>query len=67
VQLLGLNLPVYARGPFSNLSYGLDPKFALPGLKGASDALSGAGKAAGDTAKKAKRGAKGLVKGLFGR
>jgi AsmA protein len=67
VRLLGLNLPVYAKGPFSNLSYGLDPKFTLPGIKSASDALSGAGKAAGDTVKKGKRGAGGLVKGLFGR
>jgi AsmA protein len=67
VQLLGLNLPVYAKGPFSSLSYGLDPKFSLPGIKSASDALSGAGKAAGDTVKKGKRGAEGLVKGLFGR
>ncbi|MDR2743614.1 MAG: AsmA family protein [Desulfovibrio sp.] len=67
VQLLGLNLPVYAKGPFSNLSYGLDPKFALPGIKGAGNALSGAGKSAGDTAKKGKRGTERLVKGLFGR
>ncbi|MDR1660766.1 MAG: AsmA family protein [Desulfovibrio sp.] len=67
VRLLGLNLPVYAKGPFSSLSYGLDPKFTLPGVKSASDALSSAGKAVGDTAKKGKRGAEGLVKGLFGR
>ncbi|MDR3358529.1 MAG: AsmA family protein [Desulfovibrio sp.] len=67
VRLLGLNLPVYARGPFGNLSYGLDPEFTLPGIKGASDALSGAGKKAGDTVKKGKQGTERLVKGLFGR
>jgi AsmA protein len=67
VHALGMNIPVFAKGPFNNLSYGLDAKFALPGLQQTSGTLSKTGKAAGGEVKKGTQKAKGLVKGLFGR
>lgn len=56
IAMLGLTLPVVASGPFSNLSYGLDPKKMLqnvlstPGAaaKGAGNLLQQGGKGAKD-------------------
>lgn len=65
ITMLGVSLPVVASGPFSNLSYGLDPKKMLqnvlntPGTaaKGAGSLLQHGGKGARDVG--------GSLKGLF--
>lgn len=71
VKTLGVNVPVTAKGPFNDISFGVDPKFALdmattlPGAllqKGA----EGGGNA-GSTIKDKARDAGGLIKGLLGR
>lgn len=78
VTTLGMTVPVIVQGPFSDLSYSVDPRFlarmatGLPGAlleggesagKSAGEAAKGAGNALGNTV----RGAGGLVKGLLGR
>lgn len=55
VETLGMSLPVVARGPFSNIAYSLDPRFA-----------QGRGKKLPDLLQDGIRGAEGLVRGLFG-
>ncbi|MDR1856136.1 MAG: AsmA family protein [Desulfovibrio sp.] len=64
VKTLGTTVPVTAKGPFSNISVGIDPKFALEGAKNLPGAIMDGGKGAEGAAKK---GAKGLVKGILGR
>ncbi|HJA79801.1 MAG TPA: AsmA family protein [Candidatus Desulfovibrio intestinavium] len=78
VNTLGMTVPVIVQGPFSNLSYSVDPRFLARMAAGLPDALleggESAGKSAGEAAKGAGnalgntvRGAGGLVKGLLGR
>lgn len=78
ITTLGLNIPVNYEGPFDNLSFSLDSKFALDAVKGlGNNLLEGgkkAGSAAGDTARDAGssiggavRGAGGAIRGLLGR
>lgn len=78
IKTLGMTIPVVVRGPFSNLSYGVDPKFALDMAGKLPGALLGGGKAAGSgvqdgaqgvggAVKKGLDGASGLVRGLFGK
>lgn len=73
IKTLGMNIPVVARGPFNDISYGVDPKFALDVARKLPDLLNrgraGDG-AAEETRQDAPRGAdavRGLMKGLFGR
>lgn len=78
ITTLGLNIPVNYEGPFDNLSFSLDSRFALDAVKGlGSNLLEGgrkAGGAAGDTAREAGSGiggavrdAGGAIRGLLGR
>ncbi|MDO5483487.1 MAG: AsmA family protein [Desulfovibrionaceae bacterium] len=82
VRTLGMSIPLIAQGPFSNISFGIDPKFALDMARKLPAALLEAGKDAGSTAregtqgaagnagsalKKGLEGAEGLVRGLFGK
>ena len=74
VETLGMTIPVIVKGPFSNISYSVDPKFALDMAKKLPELLQNTGKNAGDSAKGAgtllqdgARGAEGLVRGLFGK
>ena len=81
VTTMGLNIPLTFKGPFSDVSVGVDPKFALelgrrlgtaPGAlgRGARDlgtaGAAGAGKAGG-AVREGLGNAGGLVRGLFGR
>ena len=74
VETLGMTVPVIVKGPFSNISYSVDPRFALDMAKKLPGLLQDTGKNAGDSAKGAgtllqngARGAEGLVRGLFGK
>ena len=67
IKTLGLNIPVTAKGPLSDISYGVDPKFALDMAKSLPGALINTGKQAGGTTKDAAKGAGGLVRGILGR
>jgi len=82
VRALGMNIPVVAQGPFSNITYGVEPRFALDMARKLPEALLEAGRAAGGTArdgaqgagqnagdalKKGLDGAGGLIRGLLGR
>ena len=73
-----MTIPVVAKGPFSNISYGVDPKFALDMARKLPGALLDGGKAAGGATrngaagtggvmKKGLEGAGGLMRGLFGK
>ena len=55
VETLGMSVPVIAKGPFSNIGYSLDPKFA-----------QGKGKKLPDLLQDGIRGAEGFVRGLLG-
>lgn len=78
ITTLGLNIPVNYEGPFDDLAFSLDSKFALDAVKGlGGNLLEGgkkAGSAAGDTARGAGssiggavRDAGGAIRGLLGR
>ena len=67
IKTLGLTIPVTAKGPLSDISYGVDPKFALDMAKSLPGALINTGKQAGGTTKDAAKGAGGLVRGILGR
>lgn len=78
ISTLGLNIPVNYEGPFDDLSFSLDSKFALDAVKGLGGSLleggKKAGSAAGETAREAGsgigdavRGAGGSIRGLLGR
>lgn len=73
IKTLGMNIPVVAKGPFNNISYGVDPKFALDvarKLPGLLNRGRTGGSAAEKTGQDAPRGAdavRGLMEGLFGR
>ena len=67
IKTLGLTIPVTAKGPLSDISYGVDPKFALDMAKNLPGALINTGKQAGGTTKDAAKGASGLVRGILGR
>lgn len=78
ITTLGLDIPVNYEGPFDDLSFSLDPKFALDAVKGLGGSLleggKKAGSAAGETAREAGsgigdavRGAGGSIRGLLGR
>ncbi|MDR3363210.1 MAG: AsmA family protein [Desulfovibrio sp.] len=65
VKTLGMTLPVTAKGPFSNVSVGLDPKFALDAIKKAPGAVLDAGKGAAGAVKGGAKNVGDKVKGLF--
>lgn len=75
VNVLGTQIPVVVSGPFANLSYGVDPKWAARMaikaggalLEGGMKAGGGAKGAAGSAVEGAAKGAGGLIKGLMGR
>lgn len=67
IKTLGLTIPVTAKGPLSDISYGVDPKFALDMAKSLPGALINTGKQAGGVTKDAAKGAGGLVRGVLGR
>lgn len=67
VGVLGTQIPVTVSGPFSNLSYGVDPKWAARTAFKAGEVLLQGGKKTGGGALDVVEGAGGLVKGLFGR
>lgn len=67
VGVLGTQIPVTVSGPFTNLSYGVDPKWAARSALKAGEILLQGGKKTGGGALDVVEGAGGLVKGLFGR
>lgn len=67
IKTMGLTIPVTAKGPLSDISYGVDPRFALDMAKNLPGALLKTGKEAGSTTKDAAKGAEGLVRGILGR
>lgn len=70
IKTLGMTIPVIAKGPFSDISYGVDPKFALDLAKKLPGLLRDAGQGRRDVdgaLQEGLRGAGGLMKGLFGR
>lgn len=67
IKTMGMTIPVTAKGPLSDISYGVDPKFALDMAKGLPDALLNTGKQGGGAAKDAAKGAGGLLRGILGR
>ncbi|WP_374281491.1 AsmA family protein [Desulfovibrio sp.] len=67
IKTLGLTIPVTAKGPLSDISYGVDPKFALDMAKKLPGALLDTGKQAGGVTKDATKGAGGLLRGILGR
>ncbi len=70
IKTLGMTIPVTAKGPFSDIAYGVDPKFALDLAKKLPGILRDTGKergGAGGALQEGLRGAGGLVKGLFGK
>ena len=67
IKTLGLTIPVTAKGPLSDISYGVDPKFALDMAKSLPGSLLNTGKQAGGATKDAAKGAEGLLRGIIGR
>ncbi|MTJ92017.1 MAG: AsmA family protein [Desulfovibrio sp.] len=67
IKTLGLTIPVTAKGPLSDISYGVDPKFALDMAKTLPGSLLNTGKQAGGATKDAAKGAEGLLRGIIGR
>lgn len=67
VNVLGTQIPVIVSGPFANVSYGVDPKWAARTAFKAGGALLEGGKKTGSGTLNVVEGAGGLVKGLFGR
>lgn len=67
IKTLGLTIPVTAKGPLSDISYGVDPKFALDMAKSLPGSLLNTGKQAGGSSKDAAKGAEGLLRGIIGR
>ena len=67
IKTMGLTIPVTAKGPLSDISYGVDPKFALDMAKSLPGTLLNTGKQAGSTTKDATKGAEGLLRGILGR
>jgi len=67
IKTLGLTIPVTARGPLSDISYGVDPKFALDMAKSLPGTLVNTGKQAGGVTKDAAKGAGGLLRGILGK
>ncbi|WP_374288077.1 AsmA family protein [Desulfovibrio desulfuricans] len=66
IKTLGLTIPVTAKGPLSDISYGVDPKFALDMAKNLPGTLVNTGKQAGGVTKDAAKGAGGLLRGILG-
>ena len=67
IKTMGLTIPVTAKGPLSDISYGVDPKFALDMAKSLPGTLLNTGKQAGSSTKDATKGAEGLLRGILGR
>ena len=67
IKTLGLTIPVTARGPLRDISYGVDPKFALDMAKSLPGTLVNTGKQAGGVTKDAAKGAGGLLRGILGK
>ena len=67
IKTMGMTIPVTARGPLSDISYGVDPKFALDMAKNLPGTLFNTGKQAGGATKDATKGAEGLMRGILGR
>ncbi|MEG2171958.1 MAG: AsmA-like C-terminal region-containing protein [Desulfovibrionaceae bacterium] len=64
ISMLGVSLPVVASGPFSNLSYGLDPKKMLQGV---GSVVKGAGNLLQQGGKSGAQGVDSTLKNLFRR
>ena len=68
MHLLGMTVPVVASGPFSRISYGVDPRRALESLIKTPDGLLRPRKSGdGAPARNPARDLEGAVRGLFGR
>lgn len=74
INALDMSVPINIEGPFTNLSYTLDPRFTMGVLKGVGEALLNGGKNAGsattDKAKDTEKAVKDVgkvLKGLFAR
>lgn len=77
VSAAGLNIPLTFKGPFGDISVGVDPKFALelgatlgalPGMGNAAGAAGGgAARGAGNAVRDGLGAAGGIVRGLLGR
>ena len=77
VSAAGLNIPLTFKGPFSDISVGVDPKFALelgaklggiPGMgNAAGGAAGGAARGTGNAVRDGLGAAGGIVRGLLGR
>lgn len=61
IKTMGMTIPVTAKGPLDNISYGVDPRFALDIAKGAGGLLLDTGKQAGGVTQDAAKGAGGLL------
>ena len=70
VETLGMTIPLIIRGPFSNISYSADPRFALDAASKLPDILQGKSKknsTATPQRQDETHGPGGLIRGLFGR
>ncbi|WP_022656389.1 AsmA family protein [uncultured Desulfovibrio sp.] len=67
IKTLGMTIPVVAKGPFSDISYGVDPKFALDMAKKLLSAPQDGAQGVGGAMKKGLESRGGLVRGLFGK
>ena len=56
-----MTIPVTAKGPLNDISYSVDPRFALDIAKGLPGALLNTGKQAGNATQDAAKGAGGLL------
>lgn len=61
IRTMGLTIPVTAKGPLDDISYGVDPRFALDMAKNLPGALLDTGKQAGSATEDAAKGAGGLL------
>ena len=67
ITVLGTQIPVQISGPFANLSYAVDPKWAARVGSKLGGALLQGGKSAGGAGSDAAQGAGELIRGLLGR
>ncbi len=69
VETLGMTIPLIIRGPFDNISYSADPRFALDAASKLPAILQGKTSKSGTDPQRQDdmRGAGDLIRGLFGR
>ncbi len=70
VETLGMTIPLVIRGPFDNISYAADPRFALDAASKLPDILQGKSKKDSTNTPQRRdetRSPGGLIRGLFGR